>query len=204
MKNQIMENANKEFEKSTSLVIKINNDRQKATDLWDIIRSLRKDAERQKEEACRPLKQAWDDEKKSYDNFIHECKNHEQSLQNKMSQWDRETKRLSDAEAARQWALIEKENKKIQKMCDKLNTDQVLKVAPIVPTTPKSMEAYSGKKQTSTIIKFYEPTDIQSLMKDFPQIFDVNHAKFNALGRAGLLDGRSDVKISEKYIYRQV
>lgn len=203
-KHEIMKLGKNEFDKSSSLIIRASNDRQKATDLWDIIRSLKKDAEKQKEEKCRPLKQAWDDEKKPYDDFLNECKKHEQSLQDKMSEWDREVKRLAELEQARQQALIEKQNKKIQKEAEKLNIEAVLKIAPIIQEAPKSIQTISGNKQTCTVIKAYEPTDIKSLMKDFPEIFDINHAKFNALGRAGLLDSRNDVSVTDHYIYRQI
>lgn len=203
-KNQIMQSAKNEFDRSSALIVNTKSDRQLAADLWDVIRSLRKDAERQKEEACRPLKQAWDDEKKPYDDFLNECKNHEQKLQEKMSHWDIQLKKYEEIERAKQQALVDKHNSNIAKQSKNSGVEMVMKMPPPIIATPKSVSTSSGNTQTRTVKKIYVPKDIKSLMNSFPQIFEINLTMFNQLGKAGLLDGREDVTVSEQYVYRQV
>lgn len=198
--------ATASIEQAKALTIKTPASRQQAADLWDALRAFRKQAEDQKEEVCRPLKTAWEDAKRPFDEFVKECKGHEETLSRKMGEWDREQDRLARIEQAKIQAKIDAENaKKIAKAEEKGKdvSEVVLKAAPIVQAPAKSIETQAGTKQTRQTKKVYTAKNLATLMRDFPQIFDLNQAKFNKLGAVGMLDGREDVEITEEYVYAQ-
>jgi hypothetical protein len=194
------------FDQAKALTVKTVPARQMAADLWDAIRAFRKQAEAQKEEVCRPLKTAWDSAKVPFDTFVKECQGHEAALQQKMTAWDREQDRLAREEQARLQAITDKANeKKLAKAEAKgLDVSEVaLKVAPVVVAPPKAIETQAGTTQTRTVKKVYTPKDTTTLMRDFPQLFELSMPKFNALAKTGMLDNRPDVEITEEYIYSQ-
>lgn len=191
------------IERARVLVVSTPPSRQDAANLWDLIRSARKQAEAQKEEVCRPLKTAWDQAKKPFDDFVKECQGHESMLQRKMGEWDREQERIAREEQAKIQKQIDAQNAKRIEKAEAKGIEPVLKVAPVVLAPPKTVETQAGTKQTRTVKKVYEPTDLKSLMKDFPQLFDLNMTKFNAMAKTGMLDGRADVSITEEYVYSQ-
>lgn len=194
------------LETANALTVKVAPDRQKAADLWDAIRAFRKQEEANKEATCRPLKTAWDTAKVPFDEFINKCGAAEKKLQAVMSTWDREQDRLAKIEQAKIQAKIEAENeKRIAKAEEKGKdiSEVVMKVAPVVQAPPKSVETQAGTTQTRTVKKVYEPKDLTSLMKAFPNLFDLNTPRFNALAKSGVLDGRADVTVREEYIYTQ-
>ena len=195
--------ANIVIEEATSLTVQTISARQRAADLWDAIRAFRKQAEAQKEEVCRPLKTAWDQAKVPFDAFVKECQGHEATLQGKMSAWDREQDRLAKVEQAKIQAEIDKKNAKIIEKAEAKGIEPVLKVAPVIQAPPKSIETQAGTTQSRSTRKVYKPKDLTSLMRDFPQLFDLNMPKFNALAKTGLLDNRADVEITEEYVYSQ-
>ena len=198
--------ATASIEQAKALTIKTPASRQQAADLWDALRAFRKQAEDKKEEVCRPLKTAWEDAKKPFDDFVKECKGHEDALSRKMGEWDREQDQIARIEQAKIQAKIDAENaKKIAKAEEKGKdvSEVVLKAAPVVQAPPKSIETQAGTKQTRQTKKVYTAKNFATLMRDFPQIFDLNQAKFNKLGSAGMLDGREDVEITEEYVYAQ-
>ena len=203
---QLLEKAGSMIGESQALTISGVSSRQRAADIWDAIRAFRKQAEAQKEETCRPLKQAWEDTKKPFDQFVEECKGHEAALQKKMGEWDREQERLAAVAQAKIQAKIDAENeKKIAKAEAKGQdvSEVVLKVAPVVQAPPKSMVTQAGMTQTRSVRKIYEPKDLKSLMRAFPNLFDLNMARFNAKAKTGDLDGREDVTVREEYVYTQ-
>jgi len=191
---------------SDALTVKTVPDRQKAADLWDAIRAFRKQEEANKEATCRPLKVAWDEAKKPYDEFIKKCEVAEKKMQAAMSEWDREQDRLARIEQAKIQAKIDAENaKKLAKAEEKGKdlSEVVLKVAPVVQAPPKSIETQAGTTQTRSVKKVYKPKDLKSLMAAFPDLFELSMPKFNALAKTGMLDGRADVEITEEFIYAQ-
>lgn len=194
------------LETANALTVKVPTDRQKAADLWDAIRAFRKQEEANKETTCRPLKTAWEEAKVPFDEFIKKCEAAEKKMQAAMSAWDREQDRLAKIEQAKIQAKIDAENaKKIAKAEEKGKdvSEVVLKVAPVVQAPPKSIETQAGTTQSRSVKKVYEPTDLASLMKAFPNLFDLNMPRFNALAKTGMLDGRADVTIREEYVYSQ-
>lgn len=194
------------FSEATQLTVKTPQARQLAADLWDAIRAFRKQSEAQKEEVCRPLKTQWEDAKQPFDEFKKECEGHEAALQRKMAEWDREQERLAKIEQAKIQAKIDADNaKKLAKAEEKGKdlSEVVLKVAPVVQAPAKSIATQAGTTQTRTVKKVYEPTDLKSLMAAFPNLFDINMARFNAMAKTGMLDGRADVTIKEEYVYAQ-
>lgn len=191
------------IEQSRALVVKTPAARKQAADLWDAIRAFRKQAEAQKEEVCRPLKSAWDNAKKPFDDFVKECQQHEGALQKKMGDWDREQDRLAREEQAKIQAKIDAQNAKAIEKAEAKGLDPVLKVAPVVQAPAKSIETQAGTTQTRTVKKVYEATNTHTLMKDFPQLFDLNTARFNAAAKAGMFEGRADVSVREEYVYSQ-
>ena len=198
--------ATTSIEQAKALTIKTPASRQQAADLWDALRAFRKQAESQKEEVCRPLKIAWEEAKKPFDEFVKECKGHEDALSRKMSDWDREQDRLARIEQAKIQAKIDAENaKKIAKAEEKGKdvSEVVLKAATIVQAPAKSIETQAGTTQTRQTRKVYKPKDTKSLMASFPDLFELSIPKFNALAKTGMLDGRADVEITEEYIYAQ-
>jgi len=189
-----------------SVVVTTQAGRQRAADLWGALRGFRKQAEALKEETCRPLKTAWEEAKKPFDEFVSECKTYETLLQTKMGDWDREQDRLAKIEQAKIQAKVDAENAKNLAKAEEKGKDLaevVLKVAPVVQAPPKSIETQAGTTQTRQVKKVYTPTNHATLMRDFPQLFELNIPKFNALAKTGMLDGRDDVKVSEEYIYAQ-
>ncbi|MDR4470430.1 MAG: hypothetical protein MRJ68_19390 [Nitrospira sp.] len=202
----ILETGKATIEQAKAVVIKSQSARQHAADLWDALRAFRKQADAQKEEVCRPLKTAWEDAKKPFDEFGKECKGHEDALSKKMGEWDREQDRLARIEQAKIQAKIDAQNAKaIQKAEEKGKdlAEVVLKAAPVVQAPPKSIETQAGTKQTRQTRKVYKPKDLKSLMASFPDLFELSMPKFNALAKTGMLDGRADVEITEEYIYAQ-
>lgn len=198
--------ATASIEQAKVLAIKTPASRQQAADLWDALRAFRKQAESQKEDVCRPLKTAWEDAKKPFDDFCKECKGHEDALAKKMGEWDREQDRLARIEQAKIQAKIDADNaKKIAKAEEKGKdlSEVVLKAAPIVQAPPRSIETQAGTKQTRQTKKVYKPKDLKSLMASFPDLFELSMPKFNALAKTGMLDGRADVEITEEYVYSQ-
>lgn len=194
------------LETANTLTVKIAPDRQKAADLWDAIRAFRKQEEANKETTCRPLKTAWDEAKVPFDEFIKKCEAAEKKMQAAMSTWDREQDRLAREEQAKIQAKIDADNaKKIAKAEEKGKdvSEVVLKVAPVVQAPPKSIETQAGTTQSRSVRKVYEPKDLASLMKAFPNLFDLNMPRFNALAKTGMLEGRADVTVREEYIYTQ-
>lgn len=194
------------IQEATALVLQTASARQRAADLWDAIRAFRKQAEAQKEEVCRPLKTAWDQAKVPFDNFVKDCQRHESALQAKMSAWDREQDRLAREEQAKIQAKIDMQNaKRIERAEAKGHdvSEVALKVAPVVPAPPKSIETQAGTTQQRITKRVYKPKDLKSLMVAFPDLFELSMPKFNALAKTGMLDGRADVEITEEYIYSQ-
>lgn len=202
----VAEQAAGVLSQATTLAVKTMAARQLAADLWDAIRAFRKQAESQKEDTCRPLKAAWEGAKEPFDAFVAECRRHESALQTKMSAWDREQERLAREEQAKIQAKIDAQNaKKIATAEAKGHdvADVVLKVVPVVPSPPKSLPTQAGTVQSRSVKKVYTPKDLASLMRDFPQLFDLSLPRFNALAKTGILDGRADVAVTEEYVYSQ-
>lgn len=192
------------IEEAKALTVTSVSSRQRAADLWDALRGFRKQAEAQKEEVCRPLKTAWEEAKKPFDAFVKECQGFESQLQTKMSAWDREQERLAREEQAKLQAKIDAQNVKIAARAEAKGVEPVLKVTPVVQAPAKSIETQAGTKQTRTVKRVYEPLDLKSLMKDFPHLFDLNMARFNAMAKAGAFEGRGDVAVKDEYVYRQI
>lgn len=191
------------FSQATALMVTSASARQLATDLFDAIRAFRKQSEADKETACRPLKEDWERAKKPFDEFKKECEGHEAALQRKMGEWDREQDRIAREEQARLQKKIDEQNAKRIEKAEAKGVEPILKVAPVVQAPPKTVETQAGTKVTRTVKKVYEPKDLKSLMKDFPQLFDLNMPKFNAMAKTGMLDGRADVTVREEYVYSQ-
>ena len=196
-------NATPAIDEAKALTVQTLSARQRAADLWDAIRAFRKQAETQKEEVCRPLKTAWDQAKVPFDAFVKECQGHEATLQGKMSTWDREQDRLAKMEQAKIQAEIDKKNAKIIEKAEAKGIEPLLKVAPVVQAPAKSIETQAGTTQSRSTRKVYKPKDLTTLMRDFPQLFDLSLPKFNALAKTGMLDNRADVEITEEYVYSQ-
>jgi hypothetical protein len=123
-----------------------------------------------------------------------------------MASFDREQDRLAREEQAKIQAKIDAQNaKRIEKAEAKGQdvSELVLKCAPVVQAPARTIETQAGTTQTRTVKKVYEPKDLASLMRAFPQLFDLNVPRFNALSRTGMLDGRADVLVREEYVYQQ-
>src|SRR5574338_563813 len=163
----VAEQAGTAIDEAKALAISSVSSRQRAADLWDALRAFRKQAEGKKEEVCRPLKTAWDEAKKPFDEFIKECQGYESQLQTKMGAWDREQDRLAREEQAKIQKKIDEQNAKRIEKAEAKGVEPVLKVAPVVQAPPKSIETQAGTKQTRTVKKVYEANDLKSLMKDF-------------------------------------
>lgn len=191
------------FSQAAALAVKSTTARQLATDLFDAIRAFRKQSEADKETTCRPLKDEWERAKRPFDDFKKECEGHEAALQRKMGEWDREQDRIAREEQVRIQQKIDEQNAKRIEKAEAKGVEPVLKVAPVVQAPPKTVETQAGTKVTRTVKKVYEPKDLSSLMRDFPQLFDLNMPKFNAMAKTGMLDGRADVTVREEYVYSQ-
>ena len=198
-----IEHARRTLSEAAGLFIKNQPARELATNLFDAIRAFRKQSEAHKEEVTRPLKTAWEDAKKPFDDFKKECETHEAALQRKMGEWDREQERIAREEQAKIQRKIDEQNAKRIEKAEANGVEPILKVAPVVAAPPKSMETQAGTKVTRTVKKVYEPTDLKSLMAAFPSLFDINMARFNALAKTGMLDGRTDVSVREEFVYSQ-
>lgn len=202
----LIEGASQALEQSRALAVKTPATRQQAADLWDAIRAFRKQAEGRKEEMCRPLKTAWDEAKRPWDAFIKECQDGEGKLQKAMGDWDREQERLAREEQAKIQAKIDAENaRKIAKAEARGHdlSEVVLKVAPVVQSPPRAIETQAGTTQQRSTKKVYEAVNLKTLMADFPQLFDLNTARFHAAAKAGMFEGRADVTVREEYVYSQ-
>lgn len=186
-----------------SLAITGAKERQKAADLWDAVRAFRKQADAKKEEVCRPLKTKWDAAKKPFDSFIKECQAVEQKLQTKMSEYDLEQERIAEALLAKQQAKIEAQNEKAIKRAELKGTAPILKEVPDSLPLATSLETQAGTTQARQKKKVYTPLDHVSLMKSFPEIFEINMPKFNALAKTGVFDNRKDVEVTEEFVYSQ-
>lgn len=200
-----------------ALTVQTLSARQRAADLWDAIRAFRKQAEAQKEEVCRPLKQEWDEAKKPFDIFVKECQGHEATLQQKMSAWDREQDRLARIEQDRLQVLADKKNVKIIAKAEENGLEPVLKVAPVVQGPPRRIETQAGTTQSRSVKRVYHVKGealhngditaadalVSQLAKDYPAVFVLDRAKFNKLAATGLLDGHPNVEIGETYVYSQ-
>jgi len=217
---EVVEQASAAIEAAKQLTVKTSSARQQAADLWDALRAFRKQAEAQKEETCRPLKSAWEEAKKPFDDFVKECKGHEDALSKKMGEWDREQDRLARIEQAKIQAKIDAENaRKLAKAEEKGKdlSEVVLKVAPVVQAPAKSMTTQAGTMQTRQTKKVYKikgesmPMEdihagllsVDKLVCSYPQLFVLDVAKFNALAKSGMLDGHPNVEITEEYVYSQ-
>lgn len=186
-----------------ALTVQTISARQRAADLWDAIRAFRKQEEANKEAVCRPLKNAWDDAKMPFDAFIKDCQGYEARLQGLMSAWDREQERIAREEQRKIQEKIDAQNAKLIQKAEAKGIEPVLKVAPVVQAPPKSIETQAGTTQSRSTKKVYTPKNLTTLMRDFPQVFELSTPKFNALAKTGMLDGRDDVEITEEYVYSQ-
>jgi len=211
--------ATASIEQAKALTIKTPAARQQAADLWDALRAFRKQAEAQKEEVCRPLKTAWEDAKKPFDEFVKECKAHEDALSKKMGEWDREQDRLARIEQAKIQAKIDAENaRKIAKAEEKGRdvAEVVLKVAPVVQAPAKSIETQAGTIQqriekTVYGIKATPDNSVvraddkagRELLEKFPVLFELNWVTFRKLASSGILDNIPRVEKRTEYIYGQ-
>jgi len=211
--------ATASIEQAKALTIKTPAARQQAADLWDALRAFRKQAESQKEEVCRPLKTAWEDAKKPFDEFVKECKAHEDALSKKMGEWDREQDRLARIEQAKIQAKIDAENaRKIAKAEEKGRdvAEVVLKVAPVVQAPAKSIETQAGTIQqriekTVYGIKATPDNSVvraddkagRELLEKFPALFELNWVTFRKLASSGILDNIPRVEKRTEYIYGQ-
>lgn len=203
---ELIAGAGQVLAQSQALAVKTPATRQQAADYWDAIVAFRKQNEELKEAECRPLKSAWEDAKKPYDDFKKKCETAEAKLKAAMSDWDREQERIAREEQAKIQAKIDAENaKKLAKAEEKGKdlSEVVLKVAPVVQAPPKAIETQAGTTQQRSVKKVYEATDLKTLMRDFPTLFDLNTARFNAAAKAGMFEGRTDVTVREEYVYSQ-
>lgn len=199
-----------------ALAVKTATDRQQAADLWDALRGFRKQAEKQKEEKCRPLKQDWEDAKKPFDDFMKECQGHETRLQGLMSTWDREQDRLARVEQDRLQAAIDKKNEKIIAKAEERGVDAVLKVAPVVQAPPKNIVTQAGTTQGRSTKKVYGVKLVLSdskisardermtlLLAQCPDLFVFDWVSFRKLASTGMMDGNPCVEITDEYMYSQ-
>ncbi len=207
------------FIKAEQLVVRSSGTRQLATEIWDALRAFRKQAEAQKEEACRPLKDEWEKAKKPFDDFVKECKTHEAALQQKMGAYDAEQDRLARIEQAKIQAKIDAENaKKIAKAQEKGRdvSEVVLKVAPVVQAAPKTVATQAGTQQTRVAKTVYgirgavENEDltakdprVKALLEDYPALFRFDWVAFRKVASTGMLDQYTNVESRQEYVYQQ-
>jgi Sec-independent protein translocase protein TatA len=209
MTDKIRTNSDQElvFTGSKSLVVSTKKDRQIATDLWDAIRAFRKQAETQKEEVTRPLKDAFDNAKKPFDIFIKECKHHEDVLQHKMNEYDQEQERLVQLEAKKLQAKIDKQNEKIAAKAEAKGVVPVFKETPMFQEPVRSMDTQAGTTQTRQIrITYSVKPGVDAhvaLMRDYPSMFEINKVKFNAHAKAGMFIGNPWVIAKQEFVYVQ-
>ncbi len=193
--------------------------RKDAAELWDFIRTARKQAEGRKEEVCRPLKTAWDEAKKPFDAFVKECTEAEGKLQKVMGDWDREQDRLARIEQAKIQAKIDAENaKKLAKAEAKGQdvSEVVLKVAPVVQAPPKAIETQAGTTQQRIEKTVYgikgvvadetvraNHSAVAALLAQQPALFTFDWVAFRKLASTGMLDAVSGVEKRTEYVYSQ-
>lgn len=202
--------------RSAALSVKTAPARQQAADLWDAIRAFRKQAEAQKEERCRPLKQAWEDAKKPYDAFIKECQTHEAALQARMAEWDRACARRAAEEQARVQARVDAENAKRLARSAATGQEPVLKVAPVVAAPPPSLQTQAGTTQVRIERVLYRirgaapeeklsATDprVAELHARHPRLFTLDWVAFRTAAQSGLLDEVTGVERVTEYMYQQ-
>jgi hypothetical protein len=197
-----------------TLTVATIHDRQLATDLFDAIRSFRKQCEEQKELTVRPLKAAYDSAKIPFDGFIKECQTHEKALTDKMFAYDLEVDRLARIEQARLQALTDKANAKIEARAEAKGIAPVFKAAPVVPTPPKTVVTQAGTTQTRRVHVVYTVRGVEgevradnplvaALLRDYPALFVLDPVRFQALAKTGMLDIHPSVTKTEQYIYTQ-
>jgi hypothetical protein len=217
----VQEQAVEIIEESKALTVSTVSARQRAADLWDALRAFRKQAEAQKEEVIRPLKTAWEQAKKPFDEFVKECQGHEAALQKKMGEWDRGQERIAREEQAKIQAKIDEQNRKKLEKAEAKGKDLaevVLKVAPVVQAPQRSIETQAGTTQQRIPKKVYHikgekdgeilewdasMKPVADLLANFPQLFVLDRVKFNALAKTGMLDAHSNVSIEETFFYAQ-
>lgn len=201
-----------------ALAVKTPADRQMATDLWDSLRAFRKKAEAQKEEVCRPLKTAWDSAKVPFDTFVKECQGYETRLAGLMSTWDKEQKRIADAEQARLQAIVDKANAKRSDKAQAKGEEAVLRCAPVVQAPERNIVTQAGSTQGRSLKKVYHVKGekdgetlawdasnghVSELLKGYPSLFVLDRVRFNALAKTGMLDNNANVSIEETFVYTQ-
>ena len=188
---------------SEAVSIRTAPTRQNAATLWSLIRTTRKAVEAEQDMVCGPLKATYEQTRAPYLEMRKECELWESRLQKAMGEWDREQGRLARIEQERLQAKVDAQNEKIIEKAEAKGIEPVLRVATVVQTPPRSIETAAGTTQTRSVKQVYTPTNLVSLMRDFPQIFVLDLPKFNALAKAGMLDGRDDVAITQEFIYSQ-
>lgn len=211
----IIEEAKKSFSQATALIVSSLISRKIATDLFDAIRAFRKQSEAKKEEVIRPLKSAWEDAKKPFDEFKRECEVHETALQQKMSEWDRGQDRLAKIEQDKLNAKTAKQNERIMARAEVSGLEPVLKVAPIIQSPLRTVLTQAGTKQTRTEKTVYGIKDcldigvnasnpkVAELLAKYPALFELNWVAFRKLASTGMLDGITCVEKRTDYVYYQ-
>ncbi len=186
-----------------AVTIRTTPTRQDAATLWSLIRTARKALESEQDTVCGPLKADYERARAPYLEGRKECEAWESRLQKAMGDWDREQERLARVEQERLQAKVDAQNVKILEKAEVKGIEPVLRVAPVVQAPPRSIETQAGTIQSRSRRNVYTPTNLVSLMKDFPQLFELSLSKFNALAKTGILDGRADVTVTEEFIYSQ-
>jgi hypothetical protein len=173
--------------------------RKLAADLWDALRGARKQAEAEKEQVCRPLKQAWETAKKPYDLYIRDCEAAEKNLQAAMAAYDLAMRRQAEEEQRKLAAKIEAQNqRRLEKAEAKGEMPPPLKPIPIVPQPPKSIETAAGTTQTAVVTVDYgipgatdgdclTAADLPELAKACPGLFRLHWPSFKAAAKAGVI-----------------
>lgn len=215
-----MMNSHDELAKANALVVRTPSDRQLAADLWSAISGFENDAEKRKEEACRPLKTAWDNARKPFNEFIKECMSAKAKLKTVMSDWDKEQARLSQIEQAKIQAKIDAQNMKLLEKAKAKGVDPhdvVLKAAPVVAEPPKNLTTQDGAVQSSAKRITYgiegaldndELTAIDlrvsPLLEKFPTLFKFDWVLFRKIASTGILDNVPGVERREEFSYRRM
>jgi hypothetical protein len=173
--------------------------RKLAADLWDALRGARKQAEAEKEQVCRPLKQAWESAKKPYDAYIKDCEDAERKLQSVMAAYDLEMRRQAEEEQRKLAAKIEAQNqRRLERAEAKGEVPPPLKPIPIVPPPPKSIETQAGTTQTAVVSVEYglpgrqdgdnvTAADVPELARACPSLFRLHWPSFKSAAKAGVI-----------------
>ena len=211
-----MKEAQALITEATALTVQTVSSRQRAADLFDAIRSFRKQSEAQREEVVRPLKTAYDGAKKPFDEFEKECKGHEARLQTKMGEWDREQDRIATVEQQRLQALTDKANAKIALAAEKRGVEPAFKLPPVVAMAPKSIVTQAGTTSTRQVRIVYgiagvaaekrltpEDNEAKALFDKYPGLFVMDWVAFRKLAATGMLDSLGCVEKKEEYSYVQ-